>query len=346
MSGSKIIYASTRKNVENIVENLQSAGIDAIGYHAGLTSEERKSIQDSFIHGQYNLLVSTNAFGMGVDKADIRLIIHNNMPGSIEAYYQEIGRAGRDSKKSSCVLFYNEADRYIHEFFINSENPTKENIEEVYFTLINKSMSENKDEIFITTSEILLGMSYNVSDMTISGSLKELEKMELIKRNGESGSSVTIKLNFDYDDLIKQISPRAKSQIDLIITLKREYGLEKQGQEIEFNIDDFCKKTDTKRDGIQRTLNTLNKAELIEYVGAKRGWLIKILKKDLLFSVDEKELNEKKERALSKLNIMEEYAVTHVCRHKFILNYFEDNLDSVEDKCGMCDNCLRKMTGN
>lgn len=342
ISGSKIVYAATRKNVDDITENLQSAGIDAIGYHAGLTSEERKNIQNLFIAGQYNLLVCTNAFGMGIDKSNIRLIIHNNIPGSLEAYYQEIGRAGRDGKKSSCILLYNEADRYIHEFFIEGENPSKENIEEVYYSIVNKSLSEKKDEIFITTSEIQYSLSHTASDMMISSALKELEKLELIKRNGEGGSDVTIKLNYSHDDLIKQISTRAKSQIDLIISLRREYNLENIDQELELDIEKFCEKTNTNKESIQRTLNTLDKAGLIEYTPAKRGRLIKVLKKDLLFTIDEEELNDKKERALSKLNVMEEYGFTHICRHKFILQYFGDNLDNIKDNCGMCDNCMKK----
>lgn len=342
ISGAKIVYATTRKNVDDIVENLQSAGINAIGYHAGLTNEERKEIQNAFICGMYNTLVCTNAFGMGIDKSNIRLIIHNNIPGSIEAYYQEIGRAGRDGKKSSCILLYNEADRYVHEFFIDGENPTKENIEEVYYSILNKGMMENKDEIFITTDEIQRAMSHSVADMTISSCLKELEKLELIKRNGDRGSNITIKLNSSHEELMQQISSRAKSQIDLLISLKREFMLESADQEIEFNLDEFCEKSNVNKESIQRTLNTLNKSGLIEYTPAKKGRLIKILKKDLLFSIDEKELNEKKDRALTKLNIMEEYGITHMCRHKFILQYFGDNLDNIPDNCGMCDNCLKK----
>lgn len=342
ISGSKIIYAATRKNVDDIVENLQSAGVNAIGYHAGLTSEERKNIQNSFIKNVYTTLVCTNAFGMGIDKSDIRLIIHNNIPGSVEAYYQEIGRAGRDGKKSSCILLYNETDRYVHEFFIDGENPSKENIEETYYAILNKSLSENKDEIFITTSEIQYSMSHTVSDMTISSCLKELEKLELIKRAGEGGSSIKVKLNYTHEDLMKQISSRAKSQIDLLITLKREYNLDKIDQEIEFNLDEFCEKLSINKESIQRTLNTLNKAEFIEYTPAKKGRIIKVLRKDLIFSIDEDELNEKKERSLSKLNIIEEYGITRMCRHKFILQYFGDNLDSIPNDCGMCDNCLKK----
>jgi len=185
-------------------------------------------------------------------------------------------------------------------------------------------------------------MSYIQNDTVISACLKELEKLNLIKRNENNGSNIIVKLNYNYEELLNQISPKARLQLDLLITLKREYGLELAGQEIELNLDNFSDKSHINKDSILRTLNTLNKYEFIEYTPAKRGRKITILKKDMLLNIDEDELNEKKERALSKLNIMEEYAITNMCRHKFILQYFGDNLDSIKNNCGMCDNCLKK----
>ncbi len=342
VAGPKLIYASTRKNVEEIFQTLTSNGISALQYHAGMTAEERKVSQDIFISGRCNCMVSTNAFGMGIDKSDIRLIVHYNMPGSIEAYYQEIGRAGRDGKKSSCILLFNEHDRIVHEFFINNENPSKENIEDVYFALLKKSMEDNTDEIQISTNEILYSVSGSVSDMALSTCLKELEKKELIKRLGDTSSSVKVKLLDDFDVQFSKISSRAKSQQELLLTLRREFSLENRNQEIEFDLDEFVTKVNGNRDNISRTLNTLNKSEIIEYTPAKKGRLIKILKKEMMLGIDELELEDKKDRAISKLNAMEEYCLSNVCRHKFILGYFGDNLDSVASDCGMCDNCFKK----
>lgn len=116
---SGIIYASTRKEVENIYEELLKRNISVSKYHAGLSNEERKNNQDEFIKDNIKIMVATNAFGMGIDKPNIRWIVHYNMPQSIENYYQEIGRAGRDGEKSECTLLFTTGDIHTHKYLID-----------------------------------------------------------------------------------------------------------------------------------------------------------------------------------------------------------------------------------
>ncbi|MEK6859694.1 MAG: ATP-dependent DNA helicase RecQ [Nanoarchaeota archaeon] len=116
---SVIIYCFSRKDSENIAFGLRKAGFNALPYHAGLDPEIRKHNQDLFIKDQVNIIVATIAFGMGIDKPNVRLIIHHTFPKTLEGYYQEIGRAGRDGLSSDCVLFYSRGDKRKHEFFIN-----------------------------------------------------------------------------------------------------------------------------------------------------------------------------------------------------------------------------------
>ncbi|MFG0262278.1 MAG: RecQ family ATP-dependent DNA helicase, partial [Novipirellula sp. JB048] len=149
--GAGIIYAATRKRCEEIASWLPEKTGRPIGaYHAGLEPQQRQRIQDQFMSGKLAAIVATNAFGMGIDKSDIRYVIHYNMPGTLEAYYQEAGRAGRDAKDSDCLLLFSYSDRYIQEFFIENRYPSRETVSKVYDFLCSRS----EDPIELTLDQV------------------------------------------------------------------------------------------------------------------------------------------------------------------------------------------------
>jgi DNA topoisomerase III len=143
-----LIYAPTRKEAENIAEALKKAGMKgAAAYHAGLSPELRERIQSEYLSGQTNTVVATVAFGMGVDKADVRTVIHAALPQSVEGYYQEIGRAGRDGKLSRAILLYSYADRRTHEFFLERDYPETKHLEKISIHLKKQRLPEDIETV-------------------------------------------------------------------------------------------------------------------------------------------------------------------------------------------------------
>lgn len=130
--GSVVVYCATRKETDAVATALREAGIASDKYHGGMTDAQRSRIQDDWMAGKVAVLAATNAFGMGVDKADVRAIIHHNIPGSVEAYYQEAGRAGRDGDAAQCAVLYEYGDRGIHDFFIRNSYPDAKWYERVW----------------------------------------------------------------------------------------------------------------------------------------------------------------------------------------------------------------------
>jgi ATP-dependent DNA helicase RecQ len=134
-----IVYCATRKKVEEVAETIHSWGLKCIAYHGGMSDQEREDTQNSFISREADIAVATNAFGMGIDRSDVRFVVHFEIPGSVEAYYQEAGRAGRDGEASVCELLFNYADTRTQEFFIDGVNPGPGMIRDVYQFFLNEA---------------------------------------------------------------------------------------------------------------------------------------------------------------------------------------------------------------
>jgi ATP-dependent DNA helicase RecQ len=175
-----IIYCATRKKVEKVSRALAEQGSSVISYHGGMEGNAREEAQNRFMAREYDVAVATNAFGMGIDRADVRFVIHYELPGSPEAYYQEAGRAGRDGEPAECELLYNYADRRTQEFFIEGSNPDAKLIRTVYSTL--RTLADSKYEVLLTVDDLVDHLQERANPMAVSTSIGILSRTGWIQR--------------------------------------------------------------------------------------------------------------------------------------------------------------------
>ncbi|MDB6007574.1 MAG: ATP-dependent helicase, RecQ family [Prosthecobacter sp.] len=221
-----IIYCSTRKRVEEVGSELRDWKLKVIEYHGGLDDKERESRQTKFITKKADVAVATNAFGMGIDRSDVRFVVHFDVPGSVEAYYQEAGRAGRDGEPSQCDLFFNFADTKTQEFFIDGNNPSVDIIRNVYQTLLNAADSNHEVQASIDDITDRAGAK---NSMAIGSALSYLSRNDYIERFDIPGKRIrgtrllqpnvlTRDLKFDVDAL-REKDRRDRSKLKAMVEL-------------------------------------------------------------------------------------------------------------------------------
>lgn len=335
VEGSTIIYAGTRDSVDTLTEIIQSQDIAVTSYHAGMDKDERDGNQQSFMRDKVRVIVATNAFGLGIDKPNVRLIIHYDIPGTLEAYYQEAGRAGRDGKSSYAVLLYHPSDRYLREFFIEGENPSPKLIRFVYRSLLNHL----EDNIKTTYREIAESIPSKVPEMAIGTALKMLEAGGYIKRGGEAAAKASLRVLLPIAEADNKITSRAKVQRQVWVALRKRYE-EVLEDGIELSIDEFSKQNGLPRESISRSFKAMADKGVVEYNPPFRGQDITLLDRvkaeDL--ALDWTSLKEKRNREENKLRLMEGYVYSQSCRRGYILRYLGD--DEIRQNCGSCDICM------
>ena len=183
--GSGIVYAATIKMVEALHKAMTEAGIAAGIYHGALAPGDRRQQQDAFMNGELKVMAATNAFGLGVDKSDIRFVIHAQMPGNIEAYYQETGRGGRDGNPARCTLLYDTRDRRVQQFFLAGRYPDADQVESVYEKL--KSLAAESPVAF----DVLRALLPDMAAVKIKVAIKLLSDAGMVERKGAGELCVT-----------------------------------------------------------------------------------------------------------------------------------------------------------
>ena len=342
VSGSGIIYVRSRKKSKEIAEMLVGNGISADFYHAGLTPELRDKKQAAWSSGETRVIVSTNAFGMGIDKSDVRFVIHWDIPDCIESYFQETGRAGRDNKSSYAVLLFSGSDKSRLTDTIRHRFPPVEKIKDIYEALCNYlqvPIGSGKDSVydfnmsdFVSKFRLPVTETYN--------SLLFLQKEGYLEFTEEINNPSRVHFIVGRDDLYKfQVANEAYD--NFIKLLLRSYT----GMFTEFvpiNEESLSKKSALSHDTIYQFLVRLSNQNIIRYIPGKKTPLVifteeRLDRKSLVISPDNYRLV--KEKYVLRLNKMIEYAeMKNRCRSVFLLDYFGEE----SDRCGVCDICRER----
>ncbi len=333
-----IIYAATRKNVETLTVTLQSKGYKAGSYHAGMEMESRKSVQDRFMEGTLPVVVATNAFGMGIDKADLRFVVHYDIPGSLEAYYQEVGRAGRDGKPATCLLLFNYADTFTQEFFIDGSYPPRDMVERTYQVLC----SIGTDEIEMTQKALAERLGrVKSNEMAVSSCLKILEKAGYVERGSEGEHQARVTLRIEPEELRRQVEGKSRYQKAIVnYCLDVFDGLKDKALLVDLDV--MAENLNLAQEQVRRHLSGLHQAGFMEYRPPFRGRGLKILSRVPIskLNVNFREIERRSLFERKQLRKMIDYAYTDQCLRRFILEYFGERF--TRNNCDNCSNCLDK----
>ena len=345
VNGSGIVYVRRRNTAEQIADFLQQQGVSASYYHGGLPAEERSIRQDEWVSGKVRIMVATNAFGMGIDKSDVRFVVHYTMCDNMESYYQEAGRAGRDGVRSYATLLVSPDDYKSLSRRIESTFPPLEVVKTIYNQLCSFLMiaiGDGKGRSYIFNIHDFCAQ-YHYFPTTVLGALDLLERNEYLTYVEVAENPARIIFRVSRDDLYKVEMSKKTEQV--VLTVLRMYN----GVFTEFRaIDEMAIASAAKLQQIEvhEAFKELWIRQIIRYVPANSSPMIYMNEERLAISdlyIASKTYSMRKEQMALRFNTMVEYADnSSTCRSVVIQNYFGD---TSAEPCGCCDICLAKRKG-
>ncbi|MBL7889587.1 MAG: RecQ family ATP-dependent DNA helicase [Bacteroidia bacterium] len=343
VKGSGIVYVRNRKKTQEIASYLKSNKISADFYHAGLDIKTRDTKQSNWIQNKARVIVCTNAFGMGIDKPDVRFVVHIDLPESLEAYFQEAGRAGRDEQKAFAILLYNTGDKLELTRNIETGFPSLEEIKTTYQALANYYQLAIGSGLGITKDFDIAHFcdTYQLQAIKTFNCLKFIEREGYISLSDAIHQPSRIKLELNKEDLYKfQIS---NSKFDGFIKLLLRSYSNLFDNFAKINEFELAKKANLKKEEIIKGLNYLHQLKVLTYLEQTElpqltFTLPRADAKNLTLSKENFELLKK--RAIARMEAVLDYAEsTHKCRSQILLAYFGE---TNAYRCNQCDVCLEE----
>lgn len=340
---SGIVYCLSRKKVEEFADILKANGIKALPYHAGMDSQVRSANQDAFLMEQADVIVATIAFGMGIDKPDVRIVLHLDLPDSPEAYFQEAGRAGRDGEKAYAVILYSKSDKTTLHKRVVDTFPDKEYILNVYEHLqyyYQMAMGDGFQCIREFNLEEFC-RKFKYFPVPVDSALKILTQAGYLEYTDEQDNSSRILFTIRRDELYK-LREMGKEAEALIQSILRSYtGVFTDYAYI--SEESLAVRTGLTRQQIYNILVTLTKRRIVDYIPRKKTPYIIYTRERLelrFLHIPPSVYEERKARYEARIKAMEEYVTTeNICRSRMLLRYFGEKN---EHNCGQCDVCLSK----
>ncbi|GAB1341287.1 hypothetical protein MASR1M101_04140 [Gemmatimonas sp.] len=329
-----IVYTPTRKAVERVTGLLVRAGIKATAYHAGLAHTLRQRAQDAFMEERTRVIVATSAFGMGIDKPDVRLVVHHAMPGSLEAYYQEAGRAGRDGKASTCILLYDPADRATHDYFIAGTHPERHAVERTWAAL--RAAADGDGLVHASVEQVARAVP-GVSERVAAAALRVLSTHHACNVEPPSPGRIWMRLLAAPTRIAAELVGERDFEREVLRAVWRATrGRVANGAAVDL---DGLPPGFGGSMGLVPVLGRLAAQQFVMWT--RRGGGVRLspaARSASSPSIDWPQLAQRRETDVTRLDAMDEYARIHHCRRAYVLRYFGD--PDARPHCGACDRCL------
>ncbi len=340
VNGSGIIYVRSRKHTHEIAEDLRKNKISADFYHAGLSHLIRNKRQEDWVKGNTRVIVATNAFGMGIDKPDVRFVIHIDPPDSLEAYYQEAGRAGRDGKKSAAVLLYNNADKVKLKKHVSTAFPEVTNIKRIYEALCNYlqvAVGFGKGQTFEFHLQGF-AQAYKFQQAMVYNSLKILQREDYLEFTEEVDNPSRVAFIVSRDELYKFQVANAVYDDFIKLILRSYTGLFSGYVAIDEEL--LGKRAGLDHETVYNFLKHLRKSNVIDYVPRSQSPFIYFSKERIALErlkISKENYDVRKRDFADRIGAVIHYAGdTDTCRSQILMNYFGED-DAAP--CGTCDVC-------